>query len=75
MSKEGRVSKKTNPQVGDLIELTTAYPDHKTGERWIVTDFFPWGLHGRHAWVILNPVSGTKKVIVNGDWKLIKEQQ
>lgn len=50
-----------NPQPGDLLKETVG-PSYQV--HWIVSDFIPWGLDGKHAWVIQNPLNGRKKVVL-----------
>ena len=44
------------------------------GWLWVVTDFFPWGMDGKHAWTILNTATGKRKVILKSDWKKLEEK-
>ena len=44
------------------------------GLLWVVMDFFPWGMDGKHAWTILNTATGKRKVILKSDWKKLEEK-
>ena len=64
---------KSNPQPGDLVALVQESPGEE-GLLWVVMDFFPWGMDGKHAWTILNTATGKRKVILKSDWKKLEEK-
>jgi hypothetical protein len=56
--------KADNPQAGDLVwDLHSPRSDGPL----IVIDFFPWGLDGKHAWSVVNPQTGKKKILTKRD--------
>jgi hypothetical protein len=69
------VRKKQNPEAGDLVTLTSDQGPEGDRDPWIVIDFFPWGMHGKHAWSIVNPKTGAKKIILKGDWATMEEKK
>lgn len=41
----------------------------------IVLDFFPWGLDGKHAWTVVDPKTGKKKILTKKDISPLPKQQ
>lgn len=66
-------NKKTdNPQAGDLVlDIHAPVSDGPL----IVLDFFPWGLDGKHAWTVIDPKTGKKKILTKKEISPLPKQQ
>jgi hypothetical protein len=64
MTTSNKKTKQDNPQPGDLVmDIHSPSSDGPL----IVLDFFPWGLDGKHAWSVVNPQTGKKKILTKRD--------